>query len=57
MVCDPIEPQVVSQSGGVADHGGQMEALGMAFPKPSVDLAEIRRNYHAAVEEEHQHKR
>jgi hypothetical protein len=33
-----------------------MEALGMAFPKPSVDLAEIRRKYHAAVEEEHEHK-
>lgn len=25
-----------------------MEALGMAFPAPSVDLAEIRRRYHAA---------
>ena len=34
-----------------------MEALGMAFPKPSVDLAEIRRKYHAAVEEAHEHKR
>jgi hypothetical protein len=28
-----------------------MEALGMAFPKPFVDLAEIRRQYHEAVEE------
>jgi hypothetical protein len=29
----------------------------MAFPKPSVDLAEIRRKYHAAVaEEEHTHE-
>jgi polyphosphate kinase 2 (PPK2 family) len=34
-----------------------MEALGMAFPKPSVDLAEIRRKYHAAVQEEREHKR
>jgi PPK2 family polyphosphate:nucleotide phosphotransferase len=34
-----------------------MEALGMTFPEPSVDLGEIRRKYHAAVEEEHQHKR
>ena len=34
-----------------------MEALGMAFPKPSVDLAEIRRQYHRAVEEKHEHKR
>jgi polyphosphate kinase 2 (PPK2 family) len=34
-----------------------MEALGMAFPKPSVDLAEIRRQYHEAVEEKHEHKR
>ena len=34
-----------------------MEALGMAFPEPSVDLAEIRRKYHAAVEEEHDRKR
>jgi PPK2 family polyphosphate:nucleotide phosphotransferase len=33
-----------------------MEALGMAFPEPSVDLAEIRRKYHAAVEEGHQRK-
>jgi PPK2 family polyphosphate:nucleotide phosphotransferase len=33
-----------------------MEALGMVFPEPSVDLAEIRRKYHAAVEEEHQRK-
>jgi PPK2 family polyphosphate:nucleotide phosphotransferase len=33
-----------------------MEALGMAFPKPSVDLAEIRRKYHAAVEEGREHK-
>jgi polyphosphate kinase 2 (PPK2 family) len=35
-----------------------MEALSMAFPKPSVDLAEIKRKYHAAVvEEEDEHKR
>jgi len=33
-----------------------MEALGMAFPEPSVDLAEIRRKYHAAVEEGQQRK-
>lgn len=32
-----------------------MEALGMAFPKPSVDLAEIRRKYHAAMAEEQGH--
>ena len=30
----------------------KMEGLGMAFPKPSVDLAEIRRKYHAAEREE-----
>ena len=30
----------------------KMEALGMAFPKPTVDLAEIRRKYHAAEREE-----
>jgi PPK2 family polyphosphate:nucleotide phosphotransferase len=29
-----------------------MEGLGMAFPKPSVDLAEIRRRYHMAEREE-----
>ena len=29
-----------------------MEELGMSFPKPTVDLADIRRKYHAAVEEE-----
>ena len=34
-----------------------MEALDMTFPKPSVDLAEIRRQYHEAVEEKHEHKR
>jgi hypothetical protein len=34
-----------------------MESLGMAFPKPSVDLDEIRRKYHVAVEQEHGHKR
>ena len=34
-----------------------MESLSLAFPEPSVDLAEIRRKYHAAVEEEHEHKR
>ena len=28
-----------------------MEALDMKFPKPSVDLAELRRQYHEAVEE------
>lgn len=28
-----------------------MEELGMAYPEPSVDLADIRRKYHAAVEE------
>ena len=33
-----------------------MEELGMAFPKPSVDLAEIRRKYHAAVKEEHERR-
>lgn len=30
----------------------KMEELGMAFPKPTVDLAEIRRKYHAAECEE-----
>src|SRR5215831_13074011 len=34
-----------------------MEALDMAFPKPSVDLAEIRRKYHAAVAEGRERKR
>ena len=34
-----------------------MEELGMAFPKPSVDLNDIRRKYHAAAEEELRHKR
>jgi PPK2 family polyphosphate:nucleotide phosphotransferase len=29
-----------------------MEDLGMSFPKPTVDLADIRRKYHAAVLEE-----
>ena len=29
-----------------------MEELGMSFPKPTVDLADIRRKYHAAVVEE-----
>ncbi len=29
-----------------------MEELGMSFPKPTVDLADIRRKYHAAVREE-----
>ena len=34
-----------------------MEALDMAFPKASVDLAEIRRKYHAAVAEGRERKR
>jgi len=34
-----------------------MEALDMAFPKPSVDLAEIRGKYHAAVAEGRERKR
>jgi PPK2 family polyphosphate:nucleotide phosphotransferase len=34
-----------------------MEELGMSFPKPTVDLAEIRRKYHAAAEEERRDKR
>jgi polyphosphate kinase 2 (PPK2 family) len=34
-----------------------MEELAMAFPKPSVDLDEIRRKYHAALEEERKAKR
>jgi PPK2 family polyphosphate:nucleotide phosphotransferase len=34
-----------------------MEALDMAFPKPSVNLAEIRRKYHAALEEGGERKR
>ncbi|MDQ6702232.1 MAG: polyphosphate kinase 2 family protein, partial [Pseudomonadota bacterium] len=29
-----------------------MEELGMAFPKPTVDLAEIRQKYHVAEREE-----
>jgi PPK2 family polyphosphate:nucleotide phosphotransferase len=33
-----------------------MDELGMEFPKPSVDLNDIRRKYHAAVEEEQRHK-
>jgi hypothetical protein len=28
-----------------------MEELGMAYPKPAVDLAKIRREYHAAEKE------
>ncbi|MGH6794975.1 MAG: polyphosphate kinase 2 family protein [Methylocella sp.] len=34
-----------------------MEDLGMAFPKPTVDLADIRHKYHAAAEEGHGGKR
>ena len=34
-----------------------MEELGMAFPKPTVDLAEIRQKYHAAAEEERKDER
>jgi PPK2 family polyphosphate:nucleotide phosphotransferase len=34
-----------------------MEELGMAFPKPTVDLADIRRKYHAAAKEEREDKR
>jgi PPK2 family polyphosphate:nucleotide phosphotransferase len=33
-----------------------MEDLKMSFPKPTVDLADIRRKYHAAVTEEKNHK-
>ncbi len=29
-----------------------MEGLQMSYPKPTVDLAEIQRNYHAAEREE-----
>jgi PPK2 family polyphosphate:nucleotide phosphotransferase len=34
-----------------------MEELGMAFPKPTVDLADIRQKYHAAADEERKDKR
>ena len=34
-----------------------MEELGMAFPKPTVDLADIRRKYHAAAEAERKDER
>ncbi len=34
-----------------------MEELGMAFPKPTVDLTDIRRKYHAAAEEGRREKR
>jgi PPK2 family polyphosphate:nucleotide phosphotransferase len=34
-----------------------MEELGMAFPKPTVDLTDIRHKYHAAAEEERRDKR
>jgi hypothetical protein len=34
-----------------------MEALDMAFPKPSVNLPEIRRKYHAAVAKERERRR
>jgi PPK2 family polyphosphate:nucleotide phosphotransferase len=34
-----------------------MEGLGMAFPKPTVDLAEIRRKYHAAADAERKDER
>jgi Polyphosphate kinase 2 (PPK2) len=33
-----------------------MEELGLSFPKPTVDLADIRRKYHAAAEEERRDK-
>jgi hypothetical protein len=33
-----------------------MEDLGMTFPKPTVDLAKIRRKYHAALTEERRSK-
>ncbi|MGH6837373.1 MAG: polyphosphate kinase 2 family protein [Methylocella sp.] len=34
-----------------------MQELGMAFPKPTVDLSEIRRKYHAAERDEGKRKR
>jgi PPK2 family polyphosphate:nucleotide phosphotransferase len=32
-----------------------MQDLGMSFPKPTVDLADIRRKYHAALSEQKEH--
>ena len=34
-----------------------MEELKLAFPPPSVDLADIRRKYHAAAKEEKDNKK
>jgi hypothetical protein len=44
-----------TKSIGIAGRGimvDKMKELGMAFPKPTVDLAEIRREYHAAEREQ-----
>jgi hypothetical protein len=35
----------------------QMEDMNMKFPKPTVDLAEIRREYHQAEDGEKSHRR
>jgi hypothetical protein len=40
------------RSRGGEDMIDKMEELGMAVPKPTVDLAEIRREYHAAEREQ-----
>jgi hypothetical protein len=48
VVCNLAVSQIIADT---------MEALDMAFPEPSVDLAEIRRKYHAAVAEGRERKR
>jgi len=61
-VSAPIISTSIRSTAGIMGRRSQimadtMEALDMAFPKPSVDLAEIRRKYHAAVAEGRERKR
>ena len=50
MVRDPLGPQVVPHLAVSQILADAMADLGLAFPPPPVNLADIKRKYHAAVQ-------
>jgi hypothetical protein len=50
---DPIRPQVVPEPGHLRDRcADTLEDMDLKLPPRQVDIAEIRRQYHAAAEEQ-----
>ena len=52
VVCHSLQPQMVPQSGDITIILETLEEMGIKAPEATVDIDEIRKKYHQAVEEE-----